>query len=222
MNGYIKAYRQGFDHDFFERSPVSEWEAWMRLIARAAWKDTRHRVGSKMHAVKRGSFFCTLRDLQAEFMWGSPNRVERFLRRLEKENMVRITRGTGKTQITVCNYEKYQGSRNSDGTATEQPAEHARNTKEEDKKTIPVGTTDVAGILFTSGVSLLTASGKSEGQARSIIGKWRKSHTDGSIIDAIGRAQREGAVDPVPFIVGCLQPKRPTHKPGDGPEWWYS
>jgi hypothetical protein len=42
-------------------------------------------------------------------------------------------------------------------------------------------------------------------QARRMLGCWRKTNSDGEIIDAISRAQREEAQDPVAFINGCLR-----------------
>ena len=133
MSGWIAIHRGSLEHELFERAPVTEWEAWARLIARAAWKKTTHRIRGNVHDVERGSFYCTLRELQAEFMWGSPNRVERFLKMLSERNMAEVSRETAKTYITICNYDKYQSNENGDGTAngtavdtaTEQP----RNTK---------------------------------------------------------------------------------------------
>lgn len=57
-------------------------------------------------------------------------------------------------------------------------------------------------IMFDSGVRLLTAAGKSEANARSLLGKWRKAHGAGAVIESLGAAQREGAIDPVSFIEG--------------------
>lgn len=41
-----------------------------------------------------------------------------------------------------------------------------------------------------------------------MIGKWRKDHGTEAVISALGRAQREGPVDPVPFIEGALRFER--------------
>lgn len=64
---------------------------------------------------------------------------------------------------------------------------------------------DPAKIAFSAGVQVLTSGGKSEAQARAIVGKWRKAHGDEAVIAALGRAQREGAVDPVAFCEGVFR-----------------
>lgn len=133
MSGWIAIHRGSFEHELFERAPVTEWEAWARLISRAAWKKTTHRIRGNVHDVERGSFYCTLRELQAEFMWGSPNRVERFLKMLSERNMAVVSRETAKTYITICNYDKYQSTENNggtaNGTAVDTATEQPRNTK---------------------------------------------------------------------------------------------
>ena len=116
MTGWVAISRDIFEHAFFAREPMSEREAWVWMITRAAWENTRHKVGSEMVDVPRGSFFCTLRDMQVRWGWASDKRVRGFLERLEKEGM--IGRSTGqktdasrdakKTQITICNYEDFQ------------------------------------------------------------------------------------------------------------------
>lgn len=64
---------------------------------------------------------------------------------------------------------------------------------------------DPAKIAFSAGVQVLTSGGKSEAQARAIVGKWRKAHGDEAVIAALGKAQREGAVDPVAFCEGVFR-----------------
>lgn len=54
--------------------------------------------------------------------------------------------------------------------------------------------------MFDGGVKLLTSAGRSQSQARSILGKWRKAHGSGAVIEALGAAQRHGVIDPVPWI----------------------
>jgi hypothetical protein len=72
-----------------------------------------------------------------------------------------------------------------------------------------------AGTLFCECRKYLQrAADLSPDQARRMLGRWRKTNSDGEIIDAISRAQREEAQDPVAFINGCfgqrLRRQRPT------------
>lgn len=66
---------------------------------------------------------------------------------------------------------------------------------------------DPVKIMFDAGVSLIKSAGKSDSAARSWLGKARKDHGPEAVIAAIGRAKREGAIDPIPFMEGCLQAK---------------
>ena len=75
----------------------------------------------------------------------------------------------------------------------------------------PITVTDVTGadappdpskIMFDAGIRLLGAAGKSEPAARKIIGRWKNSHTEAEVIEALGAAQRQNAIDPVAFIEG--------------------
>lgn len=73
---------------------------------------------------------------------------------------------------------------------------------------LPTGNgADPEKIMFDGGVSLLANAGKSETQARTLLGKWKKNHGAEAVIAALGKAQREGAIEPVAFIEGCLRAK---------------
>lgn len=64
---------------------------------------------------------------------------------------------------------------------------------------------DPAKVAFDAGVRVLTAAGKSEATARAIIGRWRNKHGAEAVIAALGKAQREGAVDPVAYCEGVFK-----------------
>lgn len=112
---------------------MTEREAWMWMLANAAYKDTRHRVGSELFDVPRGSFMATLREMQSAFMWKSDKRVRTFLKTLEKEAMIgRTVVGTAnapKTHVTICKYEEYQSrGRTKDAPQTHDGTHHGRTT----------------------------------------------------------------------------------------------
>lgn len=69
------------------------------------------------------------------------------------------------------------------------------------------GPLDLQKSLFSTGVKYLSSNGKSDGHARSIIGKWRKDYDDVTIIGALAKAEAEGSPDPVAFITKCLNGK---------------
>lgn len=108
MSRWIRLQTSIFEHEAFAADPFSEREAWLWLIAKAAWKDTKHRVGNNVVSVPTGSVFLTLREMQHEWRWKSDYKVRTFLKMLEKERMVLLETNAGKTQVTICNYIKYQ------------------------------------------------------------------------------------------------------------------
>lgn len=73
------------------------------------------------------------------------------------------------------------------------------------KDTAPPGARDPSKVVFDEGVALLARSGLPEKRARPILGKWRSQYGDEAVISALGRAQREGAIDPVSFCEGVFR-----------------
>jgi hypothetical protein len=67
---------------------------------------------------------------------------------------------------------------------------------------------DPEKVMFDSGLKLLQGSGKSEGQARSLLGKWKRDHGAEAVIAGLGAAQREGAIDPAAYIEGRWREER--------------
>ena len=59
---------------------------------------------------------------------------------------------------------------------------------------------DLAKQMFNAGIELLAESEKSEKEARSIIGMWRKSHGDGKVLAAILDCQAKAISDPMEWL----------------------
>lgn len=135
MTGWIRVERKVFTDEFFAREPMSEREAWMWMIAKAAWEDTTHRVGGQVLPVSRGSFMVTLREMQSAFGWRSDTKVRNFLKRLEEERMAERTtcgpRNAPKTHVTICKYDEYQSPERT-GNA---PETHQKRTEKRSKET---------------------------------------------------------------------------------------
>lgn len=64
---------------------------------------------------------------------------------------------------------------------------------------------DPEKVMFDSGRALLGQSGISADKAGSLLGKWKRDYGAPQVITALARAQREGAIEPVAFIEGCLR-----------------
>ena len=120
MSRWVRVQTSIFDHELFSSAELSQREAWLWLIANVAWKETRHRVGNEVLAVPVGSMFATLRSLQTAWNWKSDKRVRSFLAMLESEQMIELKSDAGKTQISICNYSKYQDvGRSEDASGTQ-------------------------------------------------------------------------------------------------------
>lgn len=118
--GYVRAYRSRFDHPLFEDQPYCKIAAWDWLIAAACWKPQLFDIRGKTVELKRGQLCVTVRQLADKWKWPK-TLVERFLKRLKIETMIETESGTGRTIITICNYERYQFDPEADGTAQGTP-----------------------------------------------------------------------------------------------------
>jgi hypothetical protein len=122
-----------FEHPAFAPEPYTEREAWIWMIGAAAWKATRVRVGRHAFDLERGQLAFSTRFLAAKFNW-SEARIRRFLKRLESDAMVVVSKTHVSTQITICNYDKYAFGRRTDDAPYDAPndatATHSRRKEE--------------------------------------------------------------------------------------------
>jgi len=105
--GVFALDRGWFNHPTFADEPFTEREAWAWLIAEAAWKPRRRRIGSRLIELDRGQLAGSVRFLAERWKW-SKSRVDRFLNRLKIETMIGTDSGTGILVVSVCNFNKYQ------------------------------------------------------------------------------------------------------------------
>lgn len=134
MSGYIRLYRGWRDCEVFAEEPMSEREAWLWLIERAAWKPAiRTNAKGERLRIERGQLHVSLRALETTFGWGK-NKVARFLQRLVDHDMIGTASGQSGTVLTVLNYCKYQDERDSrdaeSGTVSGQPRDTHKEGKE--------------------------------------------------------------------------------------------
>ena len=124
------------DHPLFEGDSARAG-AWLWMVLRACWKPTPYDIGGKMITLDRGQL-CASRAQMAKAWGWSPSAVERFLTRLQTEQMIGRATGQGKSVITICNYAKYQDVSEKAGQASEQAAgqrpDSDRTAKEQGNK----------------------------------------------------------------------------------------
>lgn len=136
--GVIAIDRGVFDHDCFADEPFTEREAWMWLIAEAAWRPRARRIGRVALDLRRGQLAASLRFMAERWGWNK-DRVDRFLERLKNRDMIETQTATGISVITICNYSTYQRVSLPDETAAATQTETAtrqQRDKREDIKNI--------------------------------------------------------------------------------------
>lgn len=105
-----------FDHPALKSKEFDRCSAFAWLIANAAWKDHKVRMGNSMVEIKRGQVIVGLEHLSKEWGWGV-KKVRLFLELLISEGM--LEKGTSKGRFaniaTICNYETYQTPQDQQG-----------------------------------------------------------------------------------------------------------
>jgi hypothetical protein len=111
--GHINVARSIFDHPLFkDGKPYSQREAWLWLIANAAWRPMKVMVrtgrSQELVSLDRGQLTYSRAFLRTAWLWSSEKLVRTFLARLRQEGMLDLQTGQLQTIITVCNYSAFQ------------------------------------------------------------------------------------------------------------------
>lgn len=132
MSGTVNIARSIFDHATFADEAKTEREAWIWMIMEASWKPRTRRVGNAIVETERGQLAASVRFLASAWKWTAP-KVQRYLKRLEKMEMIRSQADTGVTVITICNYDEYQSpTKASDTDAIQQRYSSDTNEKKDE------------------------------------------------------------------------------------------
>jgi hypothetical protein len=91
----------------FAHEPYTEAQAYVWLVGQAAYTAHDRRVGSEIVHLERGQTCHSIRFLADLWQW-SKSRVDRYIGRLEKRDMVKRDTGTEPTVITICDYNEVQ------------------------------------------------------------------------------------------------------------------
>lgn len=116
---YIAVTTDIFEHHAFADEAFSRRDAWLWLIANAAWKSHRVRMGNAMVELKRGQVVAARSFLATKWHWGE-KKVRLFLEFLAAENMIEKGQSKGRLAniVTIRKYEQFQT-----GKAIEGPVE---------------------------------------------------------------------------------------------------
>ncbi|WP_170411618.1 hypothetical protein [Ruegeria arenilitoris] len=146
MGGFLKVQRNRFNHHLFVNEKFCRGYAWDWLVAQATWKNITVDVSGKSIHLKRGQLCHSIRFIATKWNW-SKSAVDRFLTRLRNETMIETAAGTGCLIITICNYDKYQGSTAKTGQKADQLPGQERDRSGTKKKKEKKFEEDIAAIL---------------------------------------------------------------------------
>ena len=99
----------------------------------ASHKDVKMLVDGKTTIVPKGSYMFSIEKLSARWSW-SRNKVKRFLKLLEDEQMVTTERTNRGTLINVINYNKFQVTENQNEPHNELPDEPPKAEEKSEPK----------------------------------------------------------------------------------------
>ena len=112
--GWICLYRDIQDSWVWDDKPFSDGQAWIDLLLTANHEDKKIKFNGKPRVIKRGQMVTSIAKLAERWGW-SAGKVRRFLNILENDQMLTLecNRGgtTNGTTLTLINYEKFQGQR---------------------------------------------------------------------------------------------------------------
>ena len=145
-SGWIKLYRQLQDcWIWLDKEPFDKRSAWVDLLLTANHSDKKILFNGELITVKRGQILTSVRKLSAKWKW-SVNKVYRFLKLLESDEMLQKESDKDRTLLTIENYSVFQcceytsensngnTNGNSDEYTSETPTETPTNTPTEHKQ----------------------------------------------------------------------------------------
>lgn len=130
--GFVLIYRTLLGHPAFRNDGEALAFAWM--VLRASWRPVRVRYKGRPISLDRGQLAVSVRDL-AENLDRPKGWIERLLKRLKSETMIKTHSETGVLVITVCNYNDYQAELDRGRTVGETPDETPAGQAQDSRRT---------------------------------------------------------------------------------------
>jgi hypothetical protein len=114
-SGYIKLSRSIFENKLWESEPFTRAQAWLDLFGKANYEEGVVFIRGIEVKIQRGQTCRAEESLAKTWKW-SRGKVRRFLEWLEKESMIERKQYNKISIITICNYGRYNDSKNEDST----------------------------------------------------------------------------------------------------------
>ena len=141
-SGWIKLYRQLQDcWIWLDKEPFDKRSAWVDLLLTANHSDKKILFNGELITIKRGQILTSVRKLSVKWKW-SVNKVYRFLKLLEDDEMLQKESDKDRTLLTIVNYSIFQcceytngnSNGNIDEYTSDTPSETPTNTPTEHKQ----------------------------------------------------------------------------------------
>ncbi len=111
-----------------------------------------------------------------------------------------------KSDTSTERVHKYRAKRNVSETAPDTEADTDTEANASgDKPPSNVTAVDFTKSIFDTGTTILTASGKTDREARSILGRWRKTYSDSAVLTCLARCQVIRPEEPLEWVTKALQ-----------------
>lgn len=125
--GYIKIYRAVVFNWVFKKPEY--FRAWIYILFRANWKESKMLIGAKNITIKRGEFVTSINNFARETGL-SEQRVRTFWKLLEDDSMILRKSTSNLTKITVCKYDDYQVEQQTNNNHLTNEQQQYNNSKE--------------------------------------------------------------------------------------------
>lgn len=112
---WFRVYRDLLSEDLWTSEPFTTGQAWIDLIGMANYSDTERIHKGRLQSIKRGEIYTSIRYLAERWHW-SKEKTARTLKTFEKAKMLTINSNTNRTVLSLENYDKYHGGRDTKPT----------------------------------------------------------------------------------------------------------
>ena len=134
LNGWIKIHRKLIDHWLFkEHRPKTKLEAWLIILLECNHSDSKVLINGTLIDCKTGQSVRSIATWSKEFKW-TYAKVRSFFKLLEKDNMIVLEGFANTTRLSICNYDSYQKTKQTDDkqkTSKKQTENNKQECKEE-------------------------------------------------------------------------------------------
>jgi hypothetical protein len=128
LSGFIAVSRDFWNDPDFRDGEMTQREAFLWMLAEAAWKPRTKRIKTVVLELQRGQLAASTRFLAKAWGWSEP-RVRRYFDMLKNRRTIDAATDAGVTVITIRNYDKYQSAASgADAPGDEKSTHHRRTT----------------------------------------------------------------------------------------------